>query len=638
MFKPIPMQRIFLNVLTEDVPLTARVLGDCGVFNPEICEADIAEQMPDKPSEDFRQIFHSVRSRLGKILDCAPCTMPADENFHRTVSLNELQKIDEQLGDIWQQLSVLEEEKRSLQENQITLKQLVETLGKFSGLNVDLSLLQKERQFLNLQIGTVPLDNLSHLQEAVTLAEHITQIFHCDENIAYFVVAGPFDYQEQVQSVLEHAEFQPLNIPTQFQARPQKVYADLNKEINALNEKINAVSLQQQEIIAQNEKILIKAYHRLNRATAHADLAETLRGRGNLALIEGWIPRTNLDKLEISLREKLPHPFVLNSRKPLLKEYAKVPSLLRHHRFLSAFMTLVKNYGIPRYGEFDPTILFAITFVVMFGMMFGDVGHGAVIAGGAWIWRDKLKRFTFFLIAAGISSIIFGFLYGSIFGFEEKIIPALWMSPLHDPFLMLEVALYWGMGFILIATSMTIINRWQEGHYIHALFDSTGVAGILLYLGGFYAAQRALIDGVFNTHEQLAVGLPLLLILGYKWFENKIPFGERVLVTLIEGFDSVLSYVANTLSFLRVAAFSLNHVALAIAVFTIAGMLGTVGEWIVIILGNIFIIIVEGAIVTIQILRLEYYEGFSRFFNGDGRAFSPLRSGNSKNVEISLSK
>jgi V/A-type H+-transporting ATPase subunit I len=203
---------------------------------------------------------------------------------------------------------------------------------------------------------------------------------------------------------------------------------------------------------------------------------------------------------------------------------------------------------------------------------------------------------------------------------------------------MLTASLYWGVGFIIIATSMTVINRWQEGEYASALFDSTGIAGILLYLGGFYAVERAFLEGVFGRHEQWAVGLPLTLILLYKWVENKLPFGERVLVTLIEGFDSILGYVANTLSFLRVAAFSLNHVALAIAVFTIAEMLDTMGEWTVIIVGNIFIILVEGAIVTIQILRLEYYESFSRFFNGNGRAFSPLRNGLKKSLEITSLK
>jgi V/A-type H+-transporting ATPase subunit I len=92
----------------------------------------------------------------------------------------------------------------------------------------------------------------------------------------------------------------------------------------------------------------------------------------------------------------------------------------------------------------------------------------------------------------------------------------------------------------------------------------------------------------------------------------------------VEGFETIINYVSNTLSFLRVAAFSLNHVALAIAVFTLADMLGTAGHWITILLGNIFIIVFEGAIVAIQVLRLEYYEGFSRFFSGDGREFRPL--------------
>jgi len=96
-------------------------------------------------------------------------------------------------------------------------------------------------------------------------------------------------------------------------------------------------------------------------------------------------------------------------------------------------------------------------------------------------------------------------------------------------------------------------------------------------------------------------------------------------VVLIEGFETVMGYFANTLSFLRVAAFSLNHVALFLAVFTIAGMLGTTGHWITVVIGNLFVLVLEGAIVAIQVLRLEYYEGFSRFFSGDGREFQPLR-------------
>jgi len=115
------------------------------------------------------------------------------------------------------------------------------------------------------------------------------------------------------------------------------------------------------------------------------------------------------------------------------------------------------------------------------------------------------------------------------------------------------------------------------------------------------------------------------VILVDKWRGHESPLGEKLLVVFVEGFESIMNYLANTLSFLRVAAFSLNHVALAIAVFTLADMMGTAGHWITVVLGNVFIIGLEGAIVTIQCLRLEYYEGFSRFFRGDGREFRPLK-------------
>jgi len=163
--------------------------------------------------------------------------------------------------------------------------------------------------------------------------------------------------------------------------------------------------------------------------------------------------------------------------------------------------------------------------------------------------------------------------------------------------------------------------------YLDAVFNHTGIAGIALYLGGFHAAATWLETHAFDSVQQLEFFIPLLLVLGYKWHENKLPLMERVLVTAIEGFEAVMSYLTNTLSFLRVAAFSLNHVALAIAVFTLADMMDAPASWLVIVLGNIFIIALESAIVTIQILRLEYYEGFSRFFSGNGRAFLPLRSG-----------
>ncbi len=629
MFKPLPMQYISLKVLTEDVPLVAHLLAENGMFNPETTEA-LAEQLPERLGEEYRNVFNQARHRLEKILSRCSLTVPAllESPIFQKLPLAQLDQLNQQLGEIWQQFSALAETLHQLQEQQIAVKQLLETLQKFTALDVDLSIFQSDKHFLNLHIGTVSLIQFSHLREALALAEHFLTVFHQDEKTVYVVIAGPLEQQEQVQGVLEHANFQPLSIPPQFHHHPPQVYAELTTQIEHWQQKIQDLFAQEQRLAQQHRQTLILAHQTLTQAASYVVLTETVRGRGRLALIEGWIPQEALPNLEQLLHRQLQRPLVLTSRQPLPAEYPQVPSVTRHHPWLATYVTLMKNYGTPRYGEFDPTVWFACTFILMFGCMFGDIGHGSVIAGAGWFWKDhpKLKNFTPFLIAAGLSSIGFGFLYGSIFGFED-VLPAFWMSPLHDPELMLTIALYWGMGFILIATLITIFNRWQEGDYLNAWFNHTGIAGVLLYLGGFYAIKQWMSTDNFNLDQQLAVFLPLSLILGYKWHENKMPFAERILVTLIEGLESVLNYLANTLSFLRVAAFSLNHVALAIAVFTLADMVGYPGQGLVIILGNLFIIILEGAIVTIQVLRLEYYEGFSRFFSGDGRAFKPLIRG-----------
>lgn len=622
MFKPATMSYISLNLLIEDVPLMAQLLAEYGLFNPEL---PVIKELSDNVNSEFRTIFNNAHSRLDKILAKIPDFKPM-KIIQQNVELSALQVINQQLGDIWEQFSKLEEELHQLREQEKQLHPLVDTLRIFSELDINLRLLQQPRQFLNLHIGIIQTDNLAHFEESILLANHFTHVFHRTGESVYVIVAGHLAQQKQINSILEHADFHALHIPPQFQDYPQQVHADLTQQLNEIKQQIHTLQLHQQQLAQLFRPQLQRAYQLLNSAVSYAELTNTLKSKGQIAVIEGWTPQADLPRLEKMLAQ-FHRPVILNARTPELAEYQQVPSLMRHHRLLAAFTSLVKNYGIPRYGEFDPTLLFAITFLLMFGMMFGDVGHGLVIMAAGAYWRKKLQNFTPFFIFAGLASIFFGFLYGSFFGFEETPIPALWMSPLHDPFLMLTAALYWGVGFILIATVITIVNRWREGHYLTACFDNKGIAGILLYLGGFYAIQQWMATGQFDTQQQLMVFIPLLAILGYKWHENKIPFGERLLVTAIEGFESILNYLANTLSFLRVAAFSLNHVALAIAVFTLANMLGDIGSIIMIILGNLFIIVLEGAIVTIQVLRLQYYEGFSRFFSGDGKEFRVLRAG-----------
>ena len=340
--------------------------------------------------------------------------------------------------------------------------------------------------------------------------------------------------------------------------------------------------------------------------------------------MQGWIPADSEKIIKKQLENELQFPFHMKLNNPEIKELESVPSLLRHSWIFKPFQSLVSNFGIPNYAEVDPTVLFSFSYILMFGMMFGDVGHGAVIALGSLIFWKRFPSVTIIAVLAGLSSIGFGFVYGSLFGYEHILTP-LWMSPMHDPVLVLLLALVWGAFFLVISNLLAIRNYLVVGLTQQAFYSGKGIAGLLFYLAALFSGYQLMKHGQFGVLEMLSLFLPMAVIMRYQWKQTSAGFFEKALVVLIETLEQIISSVSGTLSFLRVAAFSLNHIALAAAVFSIAAMMGTTGHWITIVLGNIFIIVLEGAIVAIQCLRLEYYEGFSRFFSGKGKAFEPLK-------------
>lgn len=180
------------------------------------------------------------------------------------------------------------------------------------------------------------------------------------------------------------------------------------------------------------------------------------------------------------------------------------------------------------------------------------------------------------------------------------------------------------MGFISLTLLINTYNLLNFGRLSDALPGGGGLAGLILYLAGVHGLYGFFTGEGFGTANALIALAALGLIAAHTWQESRGALGERLLVTLIETLETGVKLFANTLSFLRVAAFSLNHVALALAVFTLAAGLSTAGHWLTVVLGNVVIIVLEGGIVAIQALRLMYYEGFSRFFSGSGVEFSPL--------------
>lgn len=625
MFKPLPMQRITLKVMEEDAPLAALVLAESGMFNPEASHLP-EEILPSHPAEPYQKLFRSAHIRLEKISHHVTLAALPQEIEKKVISLHELELINQSLGLIWAEFSHIEEKQHGLQEKRRKLDNLLQTLQVFSELDIDLSQLRGSKTFLDLHIGTLPLMDLPRFERAVSIEPyHFIKVFHRSQELAYVMVAGPPKTGGEPHKLLETADFHSLTIPEEFSAHPQEIKADLAAQSKQCSAEIKQLQARTQELGKQYQDELNQYAVALRNIEPYSGLSALLRGGfGGLALVEGWVPKRSIPRLRQALEVRLGKRYELSARNPLDSEFGIVPTVLDHSRFFKPFEALVNTFGIPRYEEFDPTILFGITFILMFGMMFGDIGHGAVILVAGLLFREKLGKFTSLVVSAGVSSTLFGFLYGSIFGYEH-ILHAVWITPLSDPMLMLTVALFWGIAFILTACGLKFYNLVTLGRYKQALFDNLGLAGVAFYLASLFGIYQ-LIQGNFSGFHGLLMIIPLASVLAFKWYEQRgVTFGERVITVLIEGFEAVMNFLSNTLSFMRVAAFSLNHAALAMAVFTIAQGMGLFGHWTTVVLGNLFILILEGAIVAIQVLRLEYYEGFARFFSGDGRAFRPLQ-------------
>jgi V/A-type H+-transporting ATPase subunit I len=339
----------------------------------------------------------------------------------------------------------------------------------------------------------------------------------------------------------------------------------------------------------------------------------------------------------------------MTASKPLPEE--DVPVLLRHSRCLRPFEMLVSTYGVPHYREFEPTAFVAISYLLMFGMMFGDVGHGLVLClGGLSAWflnrGRKMRDFGVLLAFGGLASIVFGFVYGSCFGLESFHQYALWHDPLEgNPIHLIQLTIGFGVMMISLGIALNIINRFRSGDILGGFLDRFGVVGGLFYWGALMLATKL---SVMQAHGLTNLAIVLFLALPLVGWTLKGPLeyarhrhegkatepGENLLTaaveSLVSAFEAVLSYLANTVSFVRLAAYAMSHAALLAAAFAMAATvrnleIGGFLSVLIIVLGNALAIVLEGIIASVQALRLEYYEFFGKFFSGTGNAFVPFR-------------
>ena len=623
MFRAEPLIKISLHILASEAADAALELARFGIYSPA---RHAPEQLPENPAAVYRETWLEIEARTAKLVEhcgnLSPLLIPEGAE---APTLADLEELNIWLKEVWNTcLSAYEGETRIAEEIR-HLDALQETLGRLEHLNVDLAYLLRPDGLLAVNLGSLPAASVKRMGEALSLTGYVIYNFDTIADQVYAVIAGPRDRHGDVRGLLSQAGWRELPVPPELRTHPRTARAWLSEERQRIEARNVAECTVLETLRGKHRAGLEEARLRVELGRPLAEAAVLgVRGRGALASLSGWVPRRRAHELRERLEARFHGHYWLDVEEANRHDAAMTPSLVLYPAWLAPFVPLVRSYGVPRYGEFDPTLPFALTYLLLFGAMFGDVGHGAVIALLAIVFTRRLGRAAWLGIAAGTVSVLFGLAYGSVFGFENLIEP-FWISPMHDPIRMLGIAMAFGVGFIALTLLVNAGNRLAAGHVAEALFDSGGLAGLAFYVGavGSMASLAGAGTPALPFWPLALAGIVTVAI--HKWLESKAGFGERALVATIETMETGINLFANTLSFMRVAAFSLNHVALALAVFTIANGLGATGHWLTIFLGNVVIIALEGGIVAIQALRLMYYEGFSRFFSGDGHAFVPLK-------------
>ncbi|MDR2522755.1 MAG: ATPase [Synergistaceae bacterium] len=482
-------------------------------------------------------------------------------------------------------------------------------------------------------LGILTRENWRRLSEA-GLAAPILVMPLIDEPDEKTITAAVFyggDYREDMEKIFSSVHMRSIPLkPDEFRLydsadavryRMEAVEADLEGYRNMPGRYVV-------ESRFELEKLYLAVYT-MQRVYSLCQLRGELSG---MTVLAGWVPEASQAGAAAMAAEKAPHALVLTeSGSDLERRGHELPTLLRNWPLVRRFQEIVRLYSLPSYNELDPTFVVAASFCLFFGFMFGDVGHGALLVLGTWLFEKKGlmgREIAAVMKVAGAVSVLFGFLYGSVFGKEELIHP-LWLSPLKDVNTILPVSVGVGIAFLSLGIAFKVYNAVRRREWGEALLGPEGLAGLLFYWLALAAALAESGRGVLMT---LLAVLFAAMIFG-NGIARLLFHGETVdeggVTHVFSIFHAVMNFVSNTASFVRLAAFALNHAGLSGAVFMLGEMVekapgGIFYHALILLLGHLVIVGLEGLIVFIQTLRLEYYEFFGKFYSGGGREFAPV--------------
>ncbi|NLK38942.1 MAG: hypothetical protein GX303_01665 [Clostridiales bacterium] len=540
---------------------------------------------------------------------------------------------DEELIDIARHLDELQKNYAEMTQRKQALissikesEQIVSQLEHLKDSNITIDRLVNFEYF-RFRFGRLPRESYESIQ---MYSADLKDVFFFPSSIDRQEVWGMYfavrSQASRVDALFNSLGFERTYISDKAHRRPIEEINSFLADIDRYKEELSNLELEMTEFRATHEATLrtyaeqILSLNRMFELRKHTTLA-----KGNFC-IAGWIPASRTNSLAKSLDQI--ETVSCTIEKPAAFDRQAPPTIIKNNPVFRPFEDFVKMYGLPSYNEMDPTPFVAITYFIFFGLMFGDVGQGLVLTlAGALIWFAKRANLGKIIAMIGVSSTIFGFFYGSVFGFEDIIHG---FNPMENINTTLFAAV--GIGAVMIITVMilNICNGIRQRNNKKFLLSPNGLAGLFLYLAfvivaigifdiaALFIPAWLLVAIIVLMLSLLFFSAPLSALLQLKkdWMpKNKLEF---LLESFFELFEVILSFITNTISFIRIGAFALSHVGMMTVVFLLAQSANGGHSPLILILGNLFVIGFEGLIVGIQVLRLEFYELFGRFFDGDG--------------------
>lgn len=651
MFFPKAMTEIELIVPSKDLLGVTRVLSNYGVFHQTDSHHPGAASGSANTWQERASAYSVLERRVQIVMQSLGIDegQPPSSEFDAMVEIDKIRPLVDQIEEeVKQVIDQLTSERKQMEQHESTLRQLEPV----ADIDLDISSLRNSR-YLYSMLGVMPTANVDRLQTSLARVPNVFLTLRSDSNKPVVWLAGTKANSDVLERAARSAYLDPLSLPNDYQGTPAKIIISLHRTIENTQRTIDELNKKLAGMAETRKQELRDLLWQSHTSRVLSDAIVRFGQLRYTYVVTGWVQSDDLESL--TQRLKTASKEILIETLPTTRSghNSNVPVALENSKFLKPFQMLVNTYARPRYGELDPTWLIVFMFPFLFGAMFGDIGQGLVLAVLGYLMASKkvkalsgMSGLGGVVFLCGISAALFGFFYGSIFGFEEDVhifgmtLEPIWLSPIHHIMDVLMVAVGAGVVLLILAYMIGIFNFAVSRERGHLLFGHNGIAGFVLYLSllGFGGATFGILPVSPTVFLALAIaaGLGVMfsevfvhLVEGHRPLIDSGGIGTYLIQAGVELFEVIISMLSNTLSYVRVGAFAVAHGGLSQAIFILAvlaggGQEGGIGYWITIILGNVFIIGFEGLIVGIQTMRLSYYEFFSKFFTGGGMRFEPL--------------